>query len=181
MRGDGEHRHARAVAIEQAVDEVQVAWPAAAGADGELAGQMRFGTGREGRDLLVPDMDPLDLALAADGIRQPVQAVADEAVDAFHAGSGQDLDELFGQRLRHEAPPPMRIVRRGAGGPMRRGANYVAQHPAAGRCPISKARESGRANDWLSNQRSWRSPRVPERRYAFHGTTFSQSQFATIG
>ncbi len=51
------------MAIEQAVDEMQIARPAAAGADGELAGQMRLGAGREGGDLLVADVDPLDLAL----------------------------------------------------------------------------------------------------------------------
>jgi hypothetical protein len=42
------------VAIEQAVDEMQVAGSAAAGTDRELAGQMRFGAGREGGYLLVP-------------------------------------------------------------------------------------------------------------------------------
>ena len=60
-----EHRHARAVAIEEAVDEVQIARAAAAGADGELARQMRLGARRERGDLLVPDMNPLDLALPA--------------------------------------------------------------------------------------------------------------------
>ena len=60
LRSDGEHGHPRAVAIEQAVDEMEVAGTAAAGADGELTRQMRLGTRRESRDLLVPDMDPLD-------------------------------------------------------------------------------------------------------------------------
>ena len=83
MRGDGEHRHARAVAVEQAVDQVQVAGAAAAGADRELAGQMRVGAGGEGRDLLVPDMQPVDLALPAQCVGEPVQAVADDAVDAL--------------------------------------------------------------------------------------------------
>jgi hypothetical protein len=56
------------VAIEQAIDEVQVAGSAASGADRKLSCQVRLGPGREGRDLLVPYMDPLDLALAADRI-----------------------------------------------------------------------------------------------------------------
>ena len=42
---------------------------------------MRLGTGREGRDLLVSDVDPLDLALSSQRIGQPVEAVADDAVD----------------------------------------------------------------------------------------------------
>jgi hypothetical protein len=49
--------------IEQAVDEMQIAWSAAAGTDGKLSGQMRLGAGCEGGDLLVPDMHPFDLAL----------------------------------------------------------------------------------------------------------------------
>jgi len=43
------------VAVEQAVDEVEVAGTAAAGADGELTRQMRLGACCESRDLLVPD------------------------------------------------------------------------------------------------------------------------------
>jgi hypothetical protein len=63
-----QHWHVRSVAIEQAIDEVQVAGSAASGADRKLSCQVRLGPGREGRDLLVPYMDPLDLALAADRI-----------------------------------------------------------------------------------------------------------------
>ena len=65
LRGNGKHRHTRAVAIKEAIDQVQITRPAAPGADRELARQMGLGARREGRDLLVPDMHPLDLALAA--------------------------------------------------------------------------------------------------------------------
>jgi hypothetical protein len=40
-------------------------------------------------------MDPLDLVLPADGIGQPVQAVADDAVNAFDPGRCQGFGELF--------------------------------------------------------------------------------------
>jgi hypothetical protein len=63
MRGDRQHRHAGTLAIEQAVDQVQVAGTAATRADRELSGQMRVRARREGRDLLVPDVQPVDLAL----------------------------------------------------------------------------------------------------------------------
>jgi len=53
---------------QKAVDEVQVARPAASGTNGEIAGQVGLGAGREGGDLFVPHMHPLDLALAADGV-----------------------------------------------------------------------------------------------------------------
>ena len=65
LRGDRKHRHARSVAIEQAVDQVQIARPAAPRADGELTREMCLRTRREGGNLFVPDMHPLDLALAA--------------------------------------------------------------------------------------------------------------------
>src|SRR5580700_8391457 len=62
---------------------------------------MRLGTRREGRDLLVPDVHPLDLALAPQRVGQPIQAVADDAVDPLHARRGENLRELvrdgFGQ------------------------------------------------------------------------------------
>ncbi len=64
----GRDRHdgdMRAVAVEQAVYQMQVAGAAAACTDGEFACDMRFATGREGRDLLVPGMNPLDSALPA--------------------------------------------------------------------------------------------------------------------
>ncbi len=41
-------------------------------------------------------MQPLDLALLADGVGQSVQAVPDDAVDALDAGRGEDFGELFG-------------------------------------------------------------------------------------
>ena len=105
VRGDGEHGDARTVTIEQAVDEVQIAWSAAPRADGEFARQMRLGAGRERGDLLVPDMNPLDLALPTNGIGQTVEAVADDAVDAFDARSGEGLDELIGHNICHGYSP----------------------------------------------------------------------------
>jgi hypothetical protein len=88
LRGDREHRNPRAVTIEEAVDEVQVARPAASRADGELARQMRLGAGREGGDFLVSDVDPLDLSLASYGISQPIEAIAHDTVDALDPCGG---------------------------------------------------------------------------------------------
>ena len=65
MRSQGQYRHAAAVGVEQAVDQMQVARPATAGAYRQLAGQMGFGTGGERGGFLVAHMDPLDLILAA--------------------------------------------------------------------------------------------------------------------
>ena len=80
LRSNAEHRHARAMAIEQPVDQVKVSGSAAAGADGEFTGEMGLGAGCEGGDFLMPDMNPFDLALAAQRVGDPMlRAVADDA------------------------------------------------------------------------------------------------------
>jgi hypothetical protein len=84
------------VAIEQAIDEVQVSRPAAPGAHGELTGEMGLGTGREGSDFLVPDVHPLDLPLPPNGIGQTIEAVAHDAIDALYTCGGERRGKLFG-------------------------------------------------------------------------------------
>jgi hypothetical protein len=74
------------VAVEKSVDQMQIARPAASGAYGQCAGQMRFGAGRECSNLFMPHMKPRDLGLAAQRIGQPIQAVADDAIDPLDAG-----------------------------------------------------------------------------------------------
>src|SRR5580700_7731720 len=66
---------------------------------------MRLGTRREGRDLLVPDVDPHDLALAPQRVGQPIQAVTDDAVDALHAPCGENLRELVRDGFGHVSSP----------------------------------------------------------------------------
>jgi hypothetical protein len=87
------------MAIKQAVDEVKIAWSATSRAGSELAGQMRLATSGESRDLLVPNMDPLDLALAAKRVRQPVETVADNAINSLNTSCGEDFRKLIGHRV----------------------------------------------------------------------------------
>jgi hypothetical protein len=81
--------------IEEAVDQVQMARSAAPRADRELIRQVRLGACRESRDLLVPDMHPLDLALAAQRVGQSIQAVADNTVDPPDAGCSEGSSKLI--------------------------------------------------------------------------------------
>jgi hypothetical protein len=83
------------VAVEQAIDEVQIPGPAAASTNGELTRQMCLGTSREGRDLLVPDVDPLDLAMSPQRVGEAVEAIADNAIDPLDASRSQGLHELI--------------------------------------------------------------------------------------
>ena len=95
---DQDDRRAIAVGLVKPVDEVEAAGAAAAGAGGQTAGELRLGPGREGAGLLVPHVDPFDLA-AVDGVRDPVQRVADDAVAPLHAGCLQRLDQYIGHSL----------------------------------------------------------------------------------
>ena len=93
LRGNREHRHAAAVAIVKAIDQVQIARPAAAGADRNLPGEMALCTGRKGGRLFMAHVHPFDLLVPANGVGDPVQRVAGDAIDAFYAGLGQRFDE----------------------------------------------------------------------------------------
>ena len=105
LRGDREHGYAGSVTIEQAVDQVQIARPAAPGADRELTRQMRLGTRCEGCDFFVPDMHPLYLPLAAKRVRQPVQAVADNAVNPLDTCCSEGFRKLISHRFCHGLVP----------------------------------------------------------------------------
>ena len=95
LRGDGEHRRAAAMRIEQAVDEMQIAGTARPRADRKLAGDLRFSRGGKGRDLLMPDVNPVDRLSLAQRVGEAVEAIADHAENALDAGLGQRLrDEV---------------------------------------------------------------------------------------
>src|SRR6516225_11396521 len=85
---------------------MQVAWSAAAGADRELTREMGLATGGERRDLLVPDVNPFDLALASQRVGQPVEAVADDAVNAFDSRRHENIGKLIRDPLCHRSFPP---------------------------------------------------------------------------
>jgi hypothetical protein len=101
LRGDGQYRHPAAVGVEQAVDQVQVARPAAAGAYRQFPGQRRLGGRREPRGLLVPDMLPGDLAVAAQRVGEPVQGVPRDPVHPPYAGCLQRRHHHVSHRGRH--------------------------------------------------------------------------------
>jgi hypothetical protein len=60
VRGDSQNRNAAALAIEQAIDQMQVAWTAAASANCKASGQMSFGACREGGGLFMAHVDPVN-------------------------------------------------------------------------------------------------------------------------
>ena len=69
---------------------------------------MGVGARGEGRDLLMPHMQPFNAAGAAQRIGEAVQAVADDAIDALDPGCGENLDHLVGDGAGHTRPPPIK-------------------------------------------------------------------------
>src|SRR5215469_16762441 len=84
---------------------MQIAWSAAAGADGKLTREMRLAGSGKRRDLLVPHMNPFDLALMAQRVGQPVETVADDSINALHSRCGENLDKLIRDPLCHHSSP----------------------------------------------------------------------------
>src|SRR5215468_5017010 len=73
---------------------------------------MCLGASGKSRDLLVPHIEPLNLSLTTNGIRQPIEAVANDAVDAPYPRCGERLDELVCNGPRHGAPLSATTVRK---------------------------------------------------------------------
>ena len=84
------------MAVEQAVDQVQIAGPAASRTHRQLPRDRSLGAGGECRRFLVANMHPVDLAMPAQGIGQAVQAVAGDTPDALYARRGEGLCDEIG-------------------------------------------------------------------------------------
>ena len=94
--GDGQHRHPAAVGIEEAVDQVQVAGPAAGGHHRQLSGDGGLASGCKRRRLFVADVFPADRAVAAQRVSETVERIPGKAVDAANPGGLQGLDDVVG-------------------------------------------------------------------------------------
>jgi hypothetical protein len=101
MRGDPDQGHARRKRIKQTVDYLQIAWPAARRADGELSPEMDLGSGGERGDLIAPEMDPFDLSLTADNNGQTAHTITDDGINALDARDNKRIDDLIDHDVRH--------------------------------------------------------------------------------
>ena len=93
MCGDGQDGSPGSMAIEQAVDEMDMAWPAGARTDRQLPGDLTFRAGREGADLFVAHMHPVDDAPRPDRLGHGVEAVADDTVDPSYPHLLEGFDD----------------------------------------------------------------------------------------
>ena len=85
LRGDGQNGHATAMAVIKPINEVEIARAAAACTNRQAIGQVRVGASGESSRFLMPNMDPRDLLVLSNGVRDAVQGVARKAVHAGHA------------------------------------------------------------------------------------------------
>src|SRR5438094_509644 len=95
LRGNRQNRDAAAMAIVKPIDQMQIPGTTTSGAHRQAAGQMRFRSGGEGRRFLVTNVHPMDLLIAANGVRDPVQRIAGDAVDPLNSRRAENIDELI--------------------------------------------------------------------------------------
>jgi hypothetical protein len=63
---------------------------------------MRIRAGRERGDFLVPDMQPLNAAMAPQRIGEAIEAVANDSIDSPDTGGGESFDHLVCNSACHD-------------------------------------------------------------------------------
>jgi hypothetical protein len=106
MGGNRQHRHVVAVAVKQAVDQMQVARPAGAGADGQFTGQLRFSACGKGGNLFMAGGHPFDGLHLVEAVAQSVQGIAGDAPDTFYASLFERFRNICSHGLFHGCPSP---------------------------------------------------------------------------
>jgi hypothetical protein len=93
------------LAIEQAVDQMQVARTAAASTDRKAAGEMGLCSRCESGSLFVPHVDPVNRLSPSQCVSKAVERVADNAVNPLYAGLLKCFDKELCCRPAHEIFP----------------------------------------------------------------------------
>ncbi|RML84546.1 hypothetical protein ALQ89_06473 [Pseudomonas amygdali pv. tabaci] len=101
VRSNRQHRHAVAMAVVQAIDQVQVARSAAACTDRQLAAGCRLGTGGEGCDFFMTGVHPANRIGAFQAVGQAVEAVTGHPPDVGNTCRCEGLRKMVGDGLGH--------------------------------------------------------------------------------
>ncbi len=96
LGGDGQDRRTAALGVEQAVDQVQIARTAGAGADRQAPAGVGGGTGREGRGFFMTHATPADAITRAQAFGEAVERIARQAPDGIHTSGFEGGDEQIG-------------------------------------------------------------------------------------
>jgi hypothetical protein len=81
LRGNGQDGHAATMAVVEPVDQMQVGGTAASSTDGQSPGEMRFRSGGKRSGLFMPDVDPLNGLIFANGVGEAPERVAGTTID----------------------------------------------------------------------------------------------------
>ena len=133
VRRDRQHRHPAALRVEEAVDQMQVAGPAAARADRELSGQRGVGGRCEGGGLLVTHVLPRHFGSSPDRVGEAVEAVAGQAVDAADTAERERGDDVIGNGRHAATLCEFGVLRRSAS----KRAESLTWVRSAGRRPVA--------------------------------------------
>ncbi len=113
LRGDGKHGNPRALAVVEAVDEMQVAGSAAAEHYRELIGKVRVGSRGKGGRLFMPHVNPSHLRMLSQRIGDGVSGVARQPINALDSSLRQcfyqylcDIHGLSSARIRYMGKGP---------------------------------------------------------------------------
>ncbi len=101
MGGDRQHRHMIAVAVEQPVDEMEVARTARSGANRQLTADLRLGTSGESGNLFMTRRHPVDSAHTIEAVAQPVKRISGDSPDTLDARAFQRLRNQRGNGVLH--------------------------------------------------------------------------------
>src|SRR5271170_6578827 len=99
--GNSQNRYAAALAIEQAVDQMQVSRAAAAGADRKASGEMGLCSRCESGSLFVPHVDPVNRLSPSQCVGKAVERVADNPINPLHSSLLKCFDKELCCRLAH--------------------------------------------------------------------------------
>src|SRR6267143_2799319 len=104
---DCQNRHAVALAVEQAVDQMEIAWTAAPGAHSKAPGKMSFSSRRKSGGLFMPHANPVDRLSSPQRVSKAVERVSHHSVDALHARLLEGFDQIFGSSFAHQFFSPI--------------------------------------------------------------------------
>jgi hypothetical protein len=98
------HRRATPMAIEEAIDKVQIARAATARAHGNFSCKVSLRAGGKCGHLFMPYMQPFDLFTFSDYLGQAIQRITNHSVDPLYACVHQCFDEYLSHSLCHAFP-----------------------------------------------------------------------------
>src|SRR5215204_259112 len=105
MSGYGENGCPRPVTVVQAVDEMEVAWPATARTNGETPCQLHLGACGEGSRIFMQTVDPFDGSIPTDFLSNRVERISNDAVDPPNSSLDQNLHQFRCYRVGHPCAP----------------------------------------------------------------------------